>query len=317
MELEQVLQGFFPGNGRSVRRLRRELLSSLHRRSPIVIAGERGTGKDHTARIIHHLLTGPDTPFFKLTPGDALPTGPDCPPQEGRFTLYLDGGEEPFDGHERLIEEYLECVADRGHLILSLTTPFGDDECRPLLPSCLSDACPVVRLPSLRHRREDLPLLMGQLCLTHENIPSMCLELADLHFLYTHPWPGNLGELWSWMEGKVVSTRGDGGEPAASPRVALGKVMDREIDAWVGQLLEHSTRTTGLLKKVVGKVERCVLKAVLDRSGGRQVESARILGINRNTLAHKIREHGLTAHSHRKAKQSEEEPKRSSSRRRS
>jgi len=314
VELEPALQAFFPGSSKSMCRLRRELRSVLHCRGPIIVAGERGSGKDHAARVIHHLLAGSDAPFIQVDPGGDFPS---LPGPGSAYTLHLAGGPLP-GGPPPAIREALRLVTGKGRLIISLTTPPEDDGRRPILPAGVPHNCPMIHLPPLRHRREDLPLLMGQLCLLHQSDGPLRLEPADLHHLYTHSWPGNLGELWAWMEEKLAPARAEGREVNAAAKAPLGKFLDREIDAWVGHLLEqHSSRTAGVLKKVVEKVERCVLKAVLDRNGGRQVESARILGINRNTLAHKIKQHGLSAHSRHRTQTAEHEPvRRTTSRRR-
>jgi two-component system nitrogen regulation response regulator GlnG len=44
---------------------------------------------------------------------------------------------------------------------------------------------------------------------------------------------------------------------------------------------------------VVGLVEKPLLRAVLQETGGNQVRAAQILGINRNTLRKKLTEHGI------------------------
>ena len=45
---------------------------------------------------------------------------------------------------------------------------------------------------------------------------------------------------------------------------------------------------------LMGKVEQCILRQVLRRTGGNQVQTAKILGINRNTLRKKIHDYDLT-----------------------
>ena len=83
-------------------------------------------------------------------------------------------------------------------------------------------------------------------------------------------------------------------EGAIPPKASsLGKLLDREIDTWTGLMMRGSARRMGLHKKMIARVEKSLIRAVLERTNGNQVESAAILGINRNTLARKIRDHGL------------------------
>jgi two-component system nitrogen regulation response regulator GlnG len=49
----------------------------------------------------------------------------------------------------------------------------------------------------------------------------------------------------------------------------------------------------GVLRQIVRQVERMVIVAALDGTGGNQVQAARLLGINRNTLAVKVIDHDL------------------------
>lgn len=65
----------------------------------------------------------------------------------------------------------------------------------------------------------------------------------------------------------------------------------RSLDTYFNEL--GDTETQNLHAMVVAEVEKPLLEAVLQRTGGNQLRAARILGINRNTLRKKLDQYGL------------------------
>ena len=58
--------------------------------------------------------------------------------------------------------------------------------------------------------------------------------------------------------------------------------------------MENTKRLrSDVYERLVGEVEKILITAALEKTGYVQIEAARFLGINRNTLAKKIRRHGL------------------------
>jgi len=75
--------------------------------------------------------------------------------------------------------------------------------------------------------------------------------------------------------------------------VPLGRVLQQQISAWIGPM-EYSRRLrSDVLERLVGEVEKIAIAAALEKAGYVQTETARFLGINRNTLASKMKRHGL------------------------
>ena len=72
---------------------------------------------------------------------------------------------------------------------------------------------------------------------------------------------------------------------------SLEEIIERKLLECVRGLRERSTANLHAL--MLGLVERPLLRAVLRETGGNQVRAAQILGINRNTLRKKLREHGI------------------------
>ena len=71
----------------------------------------------------------------------------------------------------------------------------------------------------------------------------------------------------------------------------LRACVRRSLDTYFKEL--GHTETQNLHALVVAEVEKPLLEAVLQRTGGNQLRAARILGINRNTLRKKLDQYGL------------------------
>ncbi len=92
------------------------------------------------------------------------------------------------------------------------------------------------------------------------------------------------------LPGNPEGASGVNGEEEVVP---LGRVLQQEISAWIGPM-EYSRRLrSDVLERLVGEVEKIAIAAALEKTGYVQTETARFLGINRNTLARKMQRHGL------------------------
>lgn len=77
-----------------------------------------------------------------------------------------------------------------------------------------------------------------------------------------------------------------------STEVGLAGLVERQLTRYINaerQVLPAS----GLYDRVIQEVERPLLRVVLNLVNGNKIQAAKILGINRNTLLKKLREHGL------------------------
>lgn len=76
--------------------------------------------------------------------------------------------------------------------------------------------------------------------------------------------------------------------------VGLAGLIERQLTRYINadrQVLPAS----GLYGRVMEEVERPLLRLVLNLVNGNKIQAAKVLGINRNTLLKKLREHGLDA----------------------
>jgi transcriptional regulator with PAS, ATPase and Fis domain len=146
-----------------------------------------------------------------------------------------------------------------------------------------------IHLPALRERREDvLPLAVHFLARWNRELGrSVAGWTPEVErWLLAHDWPGNVRELENAIERGVVLARGDrigfddllvdepGEEPhpGATPDAAGGASLQEFLDA--------------------AAAER--IRRVLEQTGGKRVEAARRLGIDRATLYRLMRRYGIT-----------------------
>ena len=135
-----------------------------------------------------------------------------------------------------------------------------------------------IELPPLRERKEDIPLL-AQYFLSKFSLENK-KEVTDfspeaIEFLLSYDWPGNVRELENAIERAVIL--------AKDSLVTIADLPQKDMS------LAHSA-TQG---KNLREVEKNHILNVLNDTGGNYSEAARILGISRMTLYHKVREYGL------------------------
>jgi transcriptional regulator with GAF, ATPase, and Fis domain len=287
--------------------------------STVLIAGESGTGKELIARAIHSASRRKDKPLIKINCA-ALPAGlveselfghekgafsGAIARRIGRFeladggTIFLDEiGELPPDAQAKLLRVLQEREFDRvggGAPIKvdvrviaatnrDLLQMVGERIFREDLFYCLN-VFPV-RLPPLRERRDDIPLLVhflvGKLAgRIGKHIE--CVAHATMELLMKYPWPGNVRELENVLERAVIL--------ASGPQL--------EVSADILQLpkAEAAPRDQTRLEEV----DRNHIRDVLEESNW-MIEGARgaakVLGLHPNTLRSRMKKLGLIRRSH-------------------
>jgi DNA-binding NtrC family response regulator len=158
-------------------------------------------------------------------------------------------------------------------------------------------------VPPLRERLEDLPELVQALIRRANREAGTTIrsvEQAAIERLRAHAWPGNVRELEHVIKRSVLSARGEvltvhdlslGQEAVADPaRSELERLAD--VVASVGRrLVEAAGRSPESLpvhEMAMGRLERALVQAALDATGGNQVAAARLLGMNRSTFRDKM-----------------------------
>jgi DNA-binding NtrC family response regulator len=142
-----------------------------------------------------------------------------------------------------------------------------------------------IRLPPLRERREDIPLLvdhfMERLSAELErDLDGVSAEAMSA--LMAHPWPGNVRELRNVLERGAVVARG--------PVIELA---DLGLSTPSGAAAEAQRPPATSPTDSLDEVERRHIAAVLAHTGFNVSQSARVLGVDRVTLYNKMRKYGL------------------------
>jgi Nif-specific regulatory protein len=161
---------------------------------------------------------------------------------------------------------------------------------------------PIV-LPPLRERREDLPFLVKHfLARIARDLGQDRRELdpAVLELFGRHRWPGNVRELesaihralvlssaevlgpedFAWMAAALGGAAGAAGEAATAAGPALAVPAEAALEP-------------GRYQEALDALDRRLLEAALERCDGKIRETARFLGLARNTLKAKMKRYGL------------------------
>ncbi len=166
-----------------------------------------------------------------------------------------------------------------------------------------------VRIAPLRERRADIPLLVSHFVERFSQelgVPRRWPTESALERLSRHAWPGNVRELENAVKRALVLSAGDvitaedieqATSAAPSGAADWAELARRELAEHLenGGSDSGEEDASGPYWSFVSRLERAVIREGLTRSKGNQIQAARLLGINRNTLRKKIAELGLGA----------------------
>lgn len=133
-----------------------------------------------------------------------------------------------------------------------------------------------IEMPSLRQRREDIPLLAEHFlqrfaARNRKAVKGFTPQAMDL--LIHYAWPGNIRELENAIERAVVLLTGEYISERELPLTIAGQPIPLVQEQIIQPLVE---------------VEKEVILAALEKTGGNKTEAARLLGITRKTLLAKL-----------------------------
>lgn len=180
-----------------------------------------------------------------------------------------------------------------------------------------------VRLPALRDRREDLPLLVDHFVKrfmrlsASYNQPTVRVSREAMELLVTHRWPGNLDELQSVVQQALLENAGtvlaspslvealkQPQRTSPAPSISTTSAPTESWQTFVAEQMQSGS--TNLYADAVTHMESQVLSLLLESTGGNQARAAKILGITRGNLRKKLRALGLYAKYAQNAEGSEE-----------
>jgi DNA-binding NtrC family response regulator len=150
-----------------------------------------------------------------------------------------------------------------------------------------------IRIPPLRERLADLPALVATLRRRAESDLGLAatggLSSAVLARLEAHRWPGNVRELAHVVRRLLIDTGGLSDEAAAARLLSPAEGAPSErVSAAEPAAPPSMELVPGAAPLPLEEAERRYVMAVLAYAGGNKSEAARVLGIERKTLARKL-----------------------------
>ena len=148
-----------------------------------------------------------------------------------------------------------------------------------------------IKLPPLRERREDIPLLIEHFLNEYsvENgVPLRRISPDALRYLLDYNWPGNVRELENAIERAVVLSSSTLIGPELLPEAISGRRSGMGLPSVL--LNEHRSRS---LFEIVDEFEKHIIIDMLEQTNGRQTEAAERFQIPLSTLNQKIKRHGI------------------------
>lgn len=143
-----------------------------------------------------------------------------------------------------------------------------------------------VRVPPLRERREDIPLLVDHfLSRFGQSLGKPVREVSDeaLGKLVAYPWPGNVRELENVLERAVILARSDRIGPRDLPPNVTAPAREAPREGAPEFSLREARRVC----------ETAAIERALAATGGNRTHAARLLGISHRALLYKLKEYEL------------------------
>jgi len=338
---EQIVQvredRFFMAAGPLMRKVQAqaELLSQVD--VPLLIVGEGGSGKETVARLIHKLSVRSALPFLKVNCA-ALP--PDLLERElfGYDTGSFAGQIRPKPGKLELAERgtiFLDDIADMPanlqakllHVLqekqfprpgsgstvkvdVRIVAATGVDVERAMTEKRLREdfyyrlSAFTVHVPSLRQRKEEIPLLLGHFMnqlARHYGLPTRSLSAETLSACQEYKWPGNLRELESFVKRYLVmgheqllmdeSSKNGNGHSDHRSIAAVPEITSVSENAGPS---ENPSGLRSLVQNVKGEAERNAIAVALEQTRWNRKAAARLLKVSYRTLLYKIQQYHMT-----------------------
>ena len=304
------------GESVALRKLLRDIRQVAATDSTVLLLGETGTGKERIARAIHEISPRKARPLIKVNCGAIAPglveselfghergafTGA-LQRRIGRFeladkgTLFLDEvGELPLEAQTRLLRVLQEQEFERVggstpirvdvRLIAATNRDLEAEIAKGRFRADLFYRLNVfpARVPPLRERAGDIPLLVGHFIAQYRRKlgkPLDELSPEGMERLQRYSWPGNIRELQNVIERACVLATG--------PGVKIPEDLERHT---ASDLIEPAIST-------MEEAERAHIRRALEASGGvihGQRGAAQLLAVNPNTLRSRMEKLGLLA----------------------
>jgi sigma-54 specific flagellar transcriptional regulator A len=337
------------GKSAPMQSVRQEIGQVAKSDANVLIQGKSGTGKEVVARNVHYNSSRRNNPFVPINcgaiPADLLEselfghekgafTGA-ITARNGRFamaeggTLFLDEiGEMTMAMQVKLLRVLEERVFER---VGGTTTIQADVRIIAATNRDLEEMVAAgkfrvdlyyrldvfpINLPTLKDRKEDIPLLVNELItrLEHNNRGSVRFTSDAIIAMARYDWPGNVRELGNQIERMAIKFPGGLVQARNLPEKLRGLVAGdvAELDLEEIEMMmeeDHSIQlpetnnssvpavhlpTEGFdLKTYISNIEINIIQEALNKSDGVIAHAAKTLGLRRTTLAEKMRKYNI------------------------
>jgi two-component system response regulator HydG len=143
-----------------------------------------------------------------------------------------------------------------------------------------------LRIPALRERRQDIPLLIGYFLdrMTRTSGQEKILSDEALKAMLAYDWPGNVRELENCLERTYAFTSGPLINTADLPR-EVANLPDSEP-------MNGNGNSNGRLKIIpMAELEKQTILSAITELNGDKLQAARLLGIGKTTLYRKLKDY--------------------------
>jgi DNA-binding NtrC family response regulator len=312
-------QGFggIVGRAPEMEKLYRIISKAANSIHPVLILGESGTGKEMVARSIHYSGPFRDKPFVPVDCGSLVPTLIESELfgyVKGAFT----GANHSKDGLMAMAEGGTIFLDEVGELPVDLQAKMlraiQEKEIRPvgstrripinirILAATNRDLEQAVmqgtfrrdlyfrlnvlslRIPALRERRQDIPLLIGHFLERMTRTSGLEKMLSDeaLKAMLAYDWPGNVRELENCLERTYAFTSGP---------LIHSTDLPREVAKLPGvEPVNGNGNGHGRIIPIAELEKQTILSAIAELNGDK-LQAARLLGIGKTTLYRKLKDY--------------------------
>jgi DNA-binding NtrC family response regulator len=327
LRLSQGL-GAMIGRSGEMEKLYRILSKVAQTSHPVLVLGESGTGKELVARTIHAFGPNAQKPFLPVDCGSLVPTLIESELfgyVKGAYTganRSKDGLLVAAEGGTVFLDEIGELTLD---LQAKLLRALQEREVRPvgathrvpikarILAATNRDLASMVekgtfrkdlfyrlnvvnlRLPSLRDRREDIPLLAAHFLdrISRERGSKFTLSDEALRTMMRYEWPGNVRELENSVERACALSSGPVLHLGDLPTQLQQQGLAAHRVAAMAAADSNGENGAGSGVRTLAELEREAILTAIRTLNGDKLQAARLLGIGKTTLYRKLKEYGI------------------------
>jgi len=319
----EILDIILAGSSSQARQLKIQVERAGNSPKPALIFGEPGAGKFSVARLIHENMDrgGKFIPFLVSEQGEGdltrllkRHTTSSSKTAASSNTLYFDDVADFSLGAQRRLAAFIKNFERGGGFTL--------DNMPKIIAATSQDLNSLVKynafsrdlywllnvltisIPNLTHRKGDIPVIIRHF-MRQEYAPKRPPDISEkaMNAFVRYGWPGNIRE----MKNAIARLKAQGTRTRVTRNSAaqvLANPLTQETGMGRGQNLssaiyrnlekyfkahDQSLPPEGLYDRILKEVERPLISLALNATRGNQIQAAKLLGLNRNTLRKKLK----------------------------